>query len=44
MLADEKVDQVNSFSYVGSISSKDDGCSKHANRRITKAKGVFIFS
>lgn len=34
MLGDKKINQVDSFTYLGSIKSKDGGCSEDANRRI----------
>jgi len=38
----KKIDQVESFTYLGSILSKDDGCSEDVKSRITKAQHVFI--
>ena len=37
----EKIDQVGSFTYLGSIISKDGGSSKDVKSRIAKAQGVF---
>ena len=41
MLGNEKNDQVDSFSYLGSIISKDGQTSKDAKSRIVKAQGIF---
>ena len=41
-LGNEKIDQVGSFTYLGSIISKDGGSSKDAKSRIAKAKCVFF--
>ena len=41
MLGNEKIDQVCSFTYVGSIISKDGGCTEDAKSRIAKVRGVF---
>ena len=40
-LGNEKVDQVDSFTYLGSIISKDSGSSEEVKSRITKVQGVF---
>ena len=40
-LGNEKIDQVGSFIYLGSIISKDGGSSEDVKRRIAKAQGVF---
>ena len=41
-LGNEKIDQVGSFSYLGSIISKDGGSSEDVKSRIAKAQGVFF--
>ena len=41
ILRNEKIDQVESFTYLGSIISKDGGCNKDVKSRLAKAKGVF---
>ena len=41
-LGNEKIDQVGNFTYLGSIISKDGGCSEDVKRRIAKAQGVFF--
>ena len=41
MLGNEKIDQVNSFTYLGSIISKYGWCSEEVKSRIAKAHGVF---
>ena len=41
ILGNEKIDQVGSFSYLGSIISKDGGSSEGVKSRIAKAQGVF---
>ena len=38
----EKFDQVGSFTYLGSIISKDCGSSENVKSRIAKAQGVFF--
>ena len=38
----EKIDQVESLTYLGSIISKDDGCSEDVKSRIAKAHDVFF--
>ena len=38
----KKIDQVGSFSYIGSIISKDGGNSEDDKSRIDKAQGVFL--
>ena len=43
-LGNEKIDQVGSFSYLGSIISKDGGSSEDVKSRIAKAQGVFFHS
>ena len=40
-LGNEKIDQLGSFSYLGSIISKDGGGSEDVKSRIAKAQGVF---
>ena len=40
-LGSEKIDQVDSFTYLGSIISKDGGSSENVKSRITKAQGIF---
>ena len=40
-LGNEKIDQVGSFTYLGSIISKDGGSSEDLKSRIDKAQGVF---
>ena len=40
-LGSEKIDQVGSFAYLGSIISKDGGISEDVKSRIAKAQGVF---
>ena len=40
-LGNEKIDEVGSFSYLGSITSKDGGSSEDVKSRIAKAQGVF---
>ena len=37
----QKIDQVGSFTYLGSIISKDGGSSEDVENRIGKAQGVF---
>ena len=41
MLGNEKIDQVGSFTYLGSIISKDGGSSKDNKNRIARVQGVF---
>ena len=41
-LGNEKTDQVGSFTYLGSIISKDGGRSEDVKSRIAKAHGVFF--
>ena len=41
-LGNEKIDQVGSFTYLGSIISKDGGSSEDVKSRIAKAHGVFF--
>ena len=41
MLGNDKIDQVDSFPYLGSILSKDCVCSDDVKCRIAKAQGVF---
>ena len=41
-LGNEKIHQVGSFSYLGSIISKDGGSSEDVKSRIAKAQGVFF--
>ena len=40
-LDNEKIDQVGSFTYLGSIISKDGGSSEDVKSRRAKAQGVF---
>jgi hypothetical protein len=40
-LGNKKIDQVNSFTYLGRIISKDGGSSEDVKSRIAKAQGVF---
>ena len=40
-LRNEKVDPVDSFTYLGSITSKDVGSSEDVKSRIDKAQGIF---
>ena len=40
-LGNKKIDQVGSFTYLGSIISKDGGSSEDVKSRIAKAQGVF---
>jgi hypothetical protein len=40
-LGNENIDQVSSFTYLGSIFSKDGGSSEDVKSRIAKAQGVF---
>ena len=40
-LGNEKIDQVGSYSYLGSVISKDGGSSEDVKSRIAKARGVF---
>ena len=41
-LGNEKIDQVGSISYLGSIISKNDGSNEYVKTRIAKAQGVFF--
>ena len=41
MLGTQKIDQVDSFTYLGNIISKDFGSSEDIKSRIAKAQGVF---
>ena len=41
-LGNEKIDKVWSFSYLGSIISKDGGSSEDVKNRIAKVQGVFF--
>ena len=41
ILSNKKIDQVDSFTYLGSIISKDGGCSEDVKSTITKAKDIF---
>ena len=41
MLGNEKIRQGVSFTYLGSIISKDGGCSKGVKSRIAEAQGIF---
>ena len=41
MLGNEKIDQDDSFTYLGSIIRKDGGCSEDVKSRIAKARVVF---
>ena len=40
-LGNEMIDQVDSFTYLGGIVSKDSGSSEDVESRIAKAQGVF---
>ena len=40
-LGNEKIDQVASFTYIGSIISKDGGSSEYFKSRIAKTQGIF---
>ena len=40
-LGNKQMDQVDSFTYLGSIISKDSGSSENVKSRIAKAQGVF---
>ena len=40
-LGNEKIDQVDRITYLGSIISKDSGSNEDVKRRIAKAQGVF---
>ena len=40
-LGNEKIDQVGSFTYLGSIISKDGGCSENIKSRIAMAQSAF---
>ena len=42
MFDDEKIDQVGTFTYLGSIISKDGGSSEDVKSRIAKAESVFF--
>ena len=42
MLGNEKIDQVDSFTYLGSIINKDGGSSEDVKSRRAKAQGVFF--
>ena len=41
MLGNKKIDQVDSFIYLGSTISKDGGCSEDFESRIVNSQGVF---
>ena len=41
MLGNEKIDQVDNFTYLGSIISEDGGSNEYVKSRIAKAQGVF---
>ena len=41
-LGNKKIDQVGSFTYLGSIISSDGGSSEDVKSRITKAQGLFF--
>ena len=41
MLGNKQIDQVDTFTYLGSIISKDCGSNKDVKSRIAKAQGVF---
>ena len=43
IFSNEKIDQVGSFTYLGSIISKDSRSSEDVKSRIAKAQGVFLF-
>ena len=40
----EKIDQNGSFTYLGSIISKDGGSSEDVKSKIAKVQGVFFFT
>ena len=42
MFGNEKIDQVEDFTYLGSIISKDGGCSEDVKSRIANVQGVFF--
>ena len=42
-LGNEKIDQVGSFTYLGSIISKEGGSSEDVKSRVAKAQAVFFF-
>ena len=44
MLGNEKIDQVESLTYLGNILSKDVGSGEDVKNRITKTQGVFFCS
>ena len=39
-LGSQKIDQVDSFTYLGSIFSEDGGCSEEVKGRMAKVQGV----
>ena len=41
-LGNEKIHQLDSFTYLGSITSKDGGSCKNLKSKIPKAQGVFF--
>ena len=41
VLDSKKIDQVDRFIYLGSIISKDGGCSEVVKSRVARAQGVF---
>jgi len=41
ILGNEKIDQVDNFNFIGSIISKDGGCSEDVKSRIAKAQVFF---
>ena len=43
-LGNKNIDQVGSFTYLGSNISKDGGSSEDVKSRIAKAQGVFFFT
>jgi len=43
-LGNDKIDRVDSFTYLGSIISKDDGSSEDVKNRTAKTQGVLFFS
>ena len=42
MQGNKKIDQVDSFTYLGVIIDKDGGCSEDVKSRIAKAQGIFF--
>ena len=44
MLGNEKIDQINRFTYLGSIISKDGGCSEDIRCKNSEGSGCFFFT